>query len=422
VAATALLLVAFFPMQERRLPLAAAVALAVGLLLWITVARQLPVPAPETEIVPWQGGPRVAPLVLVALLAIAAWIGSSGNRFRLIGVCGWLGSVAAWIWAWAPRRSWTRDEAAGPRRIARRAATVAALALVLALGTWLYFHRLAATPGNPTSDHAETLLDLNDVLDGQRHIFFPRNTGREPWKFYWLFVLVRLFGLPAKYLTLKVATVTIGLVGIPAIFLLGRELGGAPLGLLAAALTAWSKWPLGVSRIGLRFSYAFFPTALALWALFRYLRRGDRASALWAGAWTGVGLYGYIPARAVPLAIPVALAIAVFDWRWRGSRRRLAIDGLLMADTAALVFLPLAHFAIERPDLFWMRAASRAGHAANPVTGWSRSSTTFGTWHLRSTGGAIRRGSTRCGKTLSSTRSARGCSSLASCSCSRRSR
>jgi hypothetical protein len=106
--------------------------------------------------------------------------------------------------------------------------------------------------------------------------------------------------------------------------------------------------------------YAIFPTAFVLWALLRYLRRGDRASALWAGAGIGVGLYGYIPFRVVPLFVPLVAALALVDPRWRGERRRLLRDVPLMAATAAVVFLPLLRYMWEYPQFFFERMAERS--------------------------------------------------------------
>lgn len=360
LAALGLLVGAGGLLSREQLPFWVGAATLYGVLAWLLLGRY----ADDAEILepPEPAGPppRLLPLAIVFPLAYLAWVHTHGNRFDLLGVVGWVGAVAAWVWALAPGRSRVQ----GPKsREARRVWVIATLALILTVGAFLYFHHLAQTPGEPHSDHAETLLDVNDILSGQRPIFFIRNTGREPWKFYWIAFLVKVFGMPVSYFTMKVATALIGLVAIPAMFLLGRELGGDRLGLFAAALVAWSKWPLAQSRVGNRFAYAIFPTALVLWALLRYLRRGDRASALWAGAAIGVGLYGYIPFRVVPLLVPLGAALALVDPRWRSRRRRLLVDVPVAAVTAGLVFLPLLHFMREYPQFFWQRMAERSSVA-----------------------------------------------------------
>src|SRR4030095_2000064 len=131
-------------------------------------------------------------------------------------------------------------------------------------------------------------------------------------------------------------------------------------GLFAPLLVAWSKWPLAMARLGIRVSSGVLSTAMVLWALLRWLRRGDRASVLWAGAWLGIGLYGYIPFRIVPLLVPLAALLALFDPRWRGRRSGLPGDVALIAVTAGLVFLPLFHYMVEFPQFFWERIGERA--------------------------------------------------------------
>ena len=388
LAGLGLLILAGGPLSQQILSLRAAAGLAYGILLWLLLGyfadsgARLPALDPVAS-----GRPRLIPLALTLPLVVFAWRLSAGNQFRTAGVLAWIGAVAAWIAAWAPRRVADARDAAPSTR------ALALLAVVMALAAFIYFHRLAETPGEPTSDHAETLLDLSDVLRGERPIFFIRNTGREPWKIYWLAALVKGFGLPVDFLTTKVGTVTTALFAIPAMFLLGRELGGDRLGLLAALLVAWSKWPLAMARLGIRVSYAVLPTAMVLWALLRWLRRGDRGSVLWAGVWIGIGLYGYIPFRIVPLLVPLLALLAFFDPRWRGRRRRLPGDVALIAATAAVVFLPLFHYMVEFPQFFWERMGERS--AANTFSRESVVAVAHNLWnmalafHVRGDGGWV---------------------------------
>ena len=356
-----LLVAAGRPMSRQQLPWWAAAGILYGVLCWLVLGYLADdderLPAVEAAFRP----PRLLPLLAVLPFVVVTWFQTSGNRFRTTGVLCWIAAVGAWVWAWKPRTESKIQSRRSKGRLESKVAgrVLAILLLIMGLAAFLYFHRLAQTPGEPTSDHAETLLDLTDLLHGERPIFFARNTGREPWKFYWLFVLVKIFGLRPDFLTTKVGTVTTALFAIPAMFLLGREIGGDRLGLFAAALVGWSKWPLAMARLGIRVSYAVLPTAMVLWALLRYLRRGDRASALWAGVWIGIGLYGYIPFRIVPLLVPLAALFALIDPRWRSRRRRLVVDVPLIGATASVVFLPLLHYVREYPQFFWERMAER---------------------------------------------------------------
>ena len=87
--------------------------------------------------------------------------------------------------------------------------------LVLAVvGLVLFFrlYHLQQTPAEPFSDHAEKLLDVYEVSQGQTHIFFPRNTGREALQMYWTLLVSWIFGTGFSFLSLKLGTALIGLL------------------------------------------------------------------------------------------------------------------------------------------------------------------------------------------------------------------
>jgi len=361
----ALLTYACTVMQDQRLPPAAAAALGAGLAVWafIAVRWMRPDPAEASPLADartprW----RLLALPVCAALAVMSWRRTAGGRFDAAGVAAWWSAVVLWIAAWWPLRDASRPHQPRERApVSRIAAVAGALLLVLAVGAVFRFHRLAEIPPHPGSDHAEDLLNLLDIEHGDRSVFFPRNTGQPPLPFYFEHLLRTTLGLRLDFLTLKICTAVVGMLAIPAMYVLGRELGGAPFGLLAAAITAWSKWPTLGARRGLTFAWAIFPAALALAALLRYLRTGDRRSALAAGFWVGLGQFGYNAFKIVPALVPVAFCIALFDPRWKGRRARLVLDCALVTITAILVFLPLLQYMLQRPDDFLYRVMTRAG-------------------------------------------------------------
>ncbi len=103
------------------------------------------------------------------------------------------------------------------------------------------------------SDHAEKLLDVGEVLQGQFSIFFPRNTGREAIQMYLTAAVSMLFGTGLSFMSLKLGTALAGIFALPFIYLLAKEIGGRRLGLLAFFLAAVAYWPNVISRVGLRF-------------------------------------------------------------------------------------------------------------------------------------------------------------------------
>ena len=116
--------------------------------------------------------------------------------------------------------------------------TALAVIVLIVIGAGFRFWRLDELPPEMTSDHVEKLLDVHDVVVGKRPIFFERNTGREPWQFYWTWMFIRLFHLETKYLALKLGTAAVGLLMLPGVYLLGRDLFGRWVGLWATLFAA----------------------------------------------------------------------------------------------------------------------------------------------------------------------------------------
>lgn len=373
-----LLIVAQIPMQQQRLGLPAAISLASGLALWMLAllmspylkrAVALPTLAIEPQAIRW-------PLLGGALaLAALTWRATGAGEYTAIGVTSWLAATALWCWGWWPSAGVSEPARDGGARWR----WLVPLGAILVLGAFFRFYRLSETPADPTSDHAEKLLDVYDLLNGKRPIFFGRNTGREPGQFYITLGLIKLFNLPLRFETLKLGTALIGLLAIPAVFLFAREVGGTRTGLIAAALYAISKWVVNTARMGLRFPYGPLPTALVLWLVLRYLRRGDRRDALLCGLVIGLGLHGYISFRVAPLLVPLLFGAALLvDRRWRQHWRRLIADGLLIAATALLACLPLAHYSVQHPDEVWYRVATRAADSERTLGSSAEQVATFG--------------------------------------------
>lgn len=323
---------------------------------------------------------RLPWLAAAVLAAIGAFWFSAGNRFTTVGVVAWVLSVAAWLVA-----TWEGDVAAALRERARRfiasaregAFTVrlswlAILLLgVLALGAYFRLGAIDSIPPEMTSDHAEKILDVADlVLDRQTKIFFDRNTGREPIQFYWTALIGQVFGTGVSFLSLKIGTALFGLLTLPFIFLLGREVEDDTLGLLATFLVAVSFWATAISRVGLRFPLYPLFVAPALYFLLRGLRRNTRNDFLLAGLSLGIGLYGYSPIRALPIAMLVIVGGWLLWPRAGGRRLNTLTSTVLMFATTLIVFVPLLRYIYDDPnDMFWYRTVSRLGESEASIHG-----------------------------------------------------
>ncbi len=358
LAALGVLIAVSRELELHRASRATLAALALGLVVWIVVSwmaeRREALPALDPD----PGRPRAAVLAAAVAAAGLSFWKMPAEEFRLLPVVLWILAIALWVAAWR------RGEASAPipdPDDRRGAAEWIALAAVLGVAVFFCFWRLASAPPNPVSDHAEEMQDMLDLIGGRHAIYYLRNLGREPFHFYWSSAFV-LAGLPLHFLTLKVATAVIGVLGVLALYAAGRELGGPALGLGAAALAAWGKWNFSLARQGLDYTHAILPTTILIWALARWQRRGDRASLLAAGAAAGAGLFGYTSFRVAPLLVPLAFAVALADRRRGGKRWRVVGQGLLVTATAVIVALPLLKFMFlgEHRSYFWARSATRA--------------------------------------------------------------
>ncbi len=242
--------------------------------------------------------------------------------------------------------------------------------LILAAAAIVIFFRayhLQLTPAEPFSDHAEKILDIYDISQGQTHIFFPRNTGREDFQMYWSLMTAWVFGTGLTFLTLKIGTITNGLMALPFVYLLGKEVGGRRVGLLAFLLAGIAYWPNTISRIGLRFPLYPMFTAPMMYFLVRGMRTRNRNDFILSGIFLGLGLHGYSPFRIVPFLVIAAFVLFVLHAQSKGARQDAWLWLVIVGLVSLYVFLPLLRYAIANPESFSYRALTRLETAEQPL-------------------------------------------------------
>ena len=363
-------------------PPAAAIPFAVGfyifalaLLVWAHFDGEFSLP--DAESVSEQVDPqtyRRNTLLFAILLALSAFILFSDNLFTELNVCIWLGALALFLrslWLNNQEKSsyWkritnflTKDPL--PVSITRWAVLVFMVAAII---IFFRFYRLDGIPGEPFSDHAEKLLDVFDITQGQTHIFFPRNTGREFIQFYWTAILAWLLGTGLTFISLKIGTVLIGLFTLPFIYLLGKEVGGKRVALFALILAGTSYWLNTISRIGLRFPLYPAFAAPTLYYLIRGLRRQSRNDFILSGLFLGLGLHGYSPFRIVPFLMLLGAGLYLLHKQAQGKRTQTALMFSILVLSSFLVFLPLLRYTIDNPDMFSYRAMTRLTGEEHPL-------------------------------------------------------
>lgn len=312
---------------------------------------------------------RSIPLLISIVSALTAFLMFTDNLFSWANVSMWLLAIAAFVWAfWLPGPG-RLPNAEDPSARRRQALWMALLIAVFGLMIFFRFNRIDSIPAEPFSDHAEKIFDVYDITQGQTHIFFPRNTGREGFQMYWTLLVAALFGTGLSFLSLKIGTALLGLLTLPYIYLLGKELGSPRLGLLAMFLFGIAYWPNVVARIGLRFPLYPLFAAPVLFYLLRGLRTRSRNDFILCGLFIGLGLHGYSPFRIMPFVVVVAFGLYWLFQRSPEERRQSAGWLVLVGVAALLVFLPLMRYALEDPDYFSFRAMTRLSDIQRPLPG-----------------------------------------------------
>ncbi|MBI4630604.1 MAG: glycosyltransferase family 39 protein [Chloroflexi bacterium] len=275
----------------------------------------------------------------------------------------------AWMWrrevSWKPLENWINDQRLKIVVLWRDGvdfkftAKLFFFLLILIVSAYFRFTRLNDVPIETTSDHVEKLLDVNDILNnGVRPIFEPANGGREPMTFYLIALTSYFTNLPLNHFLLKLVMAIVGFITLPFFFLLARELFEDDLlAMITMLLAGISWWANLISRNGLRFPFAPLFGAIALWLLIAAVKRSRRNLALLAGLAAGVGLYGYTPMRAVPIAFIVLLIVFAIHQResWGKAIRFFGVALIILL----AVYVPMIRYGIDEPENYWRRSLTR---------------------------------------------------------------
>ncbi len=319
---------------------------------------------------------RRPPLLLGILLSMLAFLALGGNLFTWLNVALWVLAIICFVLAfWLPGQNaqsfWSRVKSffrgdGWHLTITRWTLLILAVVAVVA---FFRIYNLSGVPSEPTSDHAEKILDVFDVSQGQTHIFFPRNTGREAIQMYLTLVVSWIFGTGLTFISLKIGTIFCGLATLTYLYLLGKQFGSKRIGLLAVFFAGIAYWPNVISRAGLRFPLYPLFVAPTLYYLIRGLQTRNRNDFIISGLFLGFGLHGYTPFRIVPLVVVMAVLVYLLHSQSRGNRKQAVAWLTMLAVVSFIVFLPLARYWLNNPGDFTFRAFSRLSTAERPLPG-----------------------------------------------------
>ncbi len=230
---------------------------------------------------------------------------------------------------------------------------IAAVVGVIAVGVALRVYRLDAIPPGIFVDETNAAGDALRILDGWRASPFGVGWFETPLGYiYYMAGLIKLLG--PTYETLKIASLIPAILTLPALYLLGRELFGPRVALVALAFLAFNRWHMTMSRWGWNEVAPPLFHVLAAYFIVRGSRTRNLGDFALAGVTLGLGMYTYLASRLAALAIFVYLGYRALVER--GYLRR-AWRGLLIFLVAyALVFGPLVTTYARNPFTFLNRS------------------------------------------------------------------
>ncbi len=342
---------------------------AIGFVIWAAIKDEWHLPAlPAFMQMPEPLTTRTAAFIVSIVIALMAFFSFGGGKFDIINITLWVSSLGFLVYSlWLKNIKITTGSDTDERR--RKLIWSVVMVGVFAVAIFFRLYRTDSIPVEPFSDHAEKILDVYEITQGDYSIFFPRNTGREALQMYWTVLVANLFGTGLSYLSLKLGTALLGILTLPYIYLLGKEFGNERVGLFALFLFGIAYWPNVISRIGLRFPlYPLFAAPTLLY-LIRGLRTGNRNDFILSGIFLGVGLHGYSPFRIMPILIVVAFGIYFLHAQSKANRQQGFLWFVIIVITSLFVFMPLLRYWMEHPDQFGYRAFSRLGSVETVLPG-----------------------------------------------------
>lgn len=339
----------------------------IGAAIWSYRANEWHLPALPAS---WQVSDpltvKLIPLLLAVVLGAVAFVDFGDGYFTVVNTLLWLSAIALLVYSfWIKVPKAESSSAPGSRR--NKILWSGLVLAVFGLSIFYRLYQLDTLPIEPFSDHAEKILDVYEITEGETLIFFERNTGREAFQMYWTLLVAKVFGTGFSFFSLKLGTVLLGILTLPYVYLLGREYGNERVALFALFLFGIAYWPNVISRIGLRFPLYPLFLAPALLYLTRGLRTRNRNDFILCGIFLGVGLHGYSPFRIVPFLVVAAFLIYVLHLRSKENRQQAFWWLMVIVAVSLFIFLPLLRFAIERPDLFGYRALTRLSGIETPL-------------------------------------------------------
>jgi 4-amino-4-deoxy-L-arabinose transferase-like glycosyltransferase/streptogramin lyase len=240
------------------------------------------------------------------------------------------------------------------------------LAGVMAVAAFLMLYQLDSIPFGVWYDEADSGLEALQTLNGAPYSPAAfRYRGNPSLYYQYLAIVFKLFGV--GIMQIRYATILLGLLAVPAMYILAKQLFGQRVALVAAFFLAVCRWHFDFARFGMPNISAPLVEILVFFFLFRALQFKRWSDFVWAGLFVGLGIHTYTAFR---MAAAAAAVVAVY---WALSReiiprlvkrefaeawlslRVWALRGVALIVAALITLGPLGLFAWQNPTEFNQR-------------------------------------------------------------------
>jgi len=228
---------------------------------------------------------------------------------------------------------------------------------VLGCGAFFTVFRLSEFPPGLNHDAAWEGMYAIRILKGlvPYQAYANEAWGRETFTFYLRALSIWLMG--ATPMAVIAPSVVAGVLILPFMYGLGRNMFGTRVALVATLALGFSGWHLIFSRTGWRSDFQPLFTTATCYFFIRGMSTASSLDFALSGIALALTLNTYNGARLFPVLFPVWIVVTIVQsWHWRGFLRRYGVGLACMIATFSVVIAPLAWYAMTR----WVQFTGRA--------------------------------------------------------------
>jgi len=255
---------------------------------------------------------------------------------------------------------------------------IGVLLAILAVAAFFRLRQLDSFPPGMTHDEAAFGAEAEQILAGDRPLYFSLGYGHEPLYAYLVAVAFALLGRTLA--VMRGVEAICGLLIVLGTYLMARQIFGVRIAAISAAWIAVAFWPASLSREALRavpLATIWLPAAWWFWRGVQAANKLQDGAKPWrsylpsfavSGLFLGVSFYTYYASRVVWAVFPLFVIYLLIRKETRATFRRIWPGLVMMLVIAALVASPLAAYLLTHPGIE-MRMSSMMGSLRDLAAG-----------------------------------------------------